>query len=170
MKFGSRLFAYSEEQYKKLSSPIARLPWGKAALKWSNLICAAIFYIAYPLCLLWLLLIRDYFLERAILIPAISFVILSIIRKALNRPRPYEQLKIVPLLEKRSSGSSFPSRHIFSAFMIAGTVAYVMPLGYLLYLPATLLALIRVIGGVHYPSDVLAGAIVGVVTTLLYFI
>lgn len=165
-----RFFVYSAEQYQKLSSPIARWPWGRAVLKWSNLICAAIFYITYPLCLLWMLLARDRLLLRVILIPAITFVLLSIVRKAINRSRPYEKLRIEPLLNKKSCGSSFPSRHIFSAFMIAGTVAFLTPWGYLLYLPATLLALIRVIGGVHYPSDVLAGAAVGVASTLLYFI
>lgn len=137
---------------------------------WSNRIFAAIFYVAYPLCLLWLAIARNADLWRAIFIPALSFLLLSIVRRAIDRPRPYETLAIEPLLNKLSHGSSFPSRHIFSAFLIAGTVTFVTPWGALLYIPATLLALIRVVGGVHYPSDVIVGALVGVAATLLYLI
>ena len=46
-----------------------------------------------------------------LLIPASGFVILSLFRKKINHPRPYETWGISPLLEKDSSGQSMPSRH-----------------------------------------------------------
>ena len=43
-----------------------------------------------------------------VLIPATGFVILSLFRKKINHPRPYETWDISPLLEKDSSGQSMP--------------------------------------------------------------
>jgi membrane-associated phospholipid phosphatase len=113
---------------------------------------------------------QDPFLWQAIAIPAVFFVLLSVFRKWVNRPRPYEAMEIVPLLKKESSGASFPSRHVFSAFMIALTFFAVAPWGALLIIPAVLLAIVRVIGGVHYPSDVIVGAGIALVASLIYLI
>ena len=78
---------------------------------------------------------------------------------ACNAPRPYEQ-GIDALLKKKRTGHSFPSRHVFSAVMIAVTAAYLLPaLSVPLFVAAALLALIRVLGGIHYPRDVFCGAL-----------
>lgn len=163
-------FEWSADQYRRFSDPFVRWKQGRTVLKWGNLFCALIFYASYSLLLLGLFLRHDAFLWRAIVIPGAFFVLLSVFRRWLNRPRPYESLEIEPLLTKDSSGLSFPSRHIFSSFMIASTAAMITPWGFILYLPATLLALIRVIGGVHYPSDVIAGAGIALLASLLYLI
>ncbi len=52
-------------------------------------------------------------------IPASGFVLFSLFRHWVNVPRPYEKWDIQPLLEKNSSGHSFPSRHVFSATIIS---------------------------------------------------
>lgn len=163
-------YAWSVERYRRISAPLERRKWGRPLLKWSNLFCALIFYFAYPVTLLILLYRCDRFLWRALAVPAVFFVLLSIVRKWINRPRPYETLKIVPLLSRESSGASFPSRHIFSAFIIAATITAVTPWGCLLFVPAILLALIRVVGGVHYPSDVFAGAGIAMLASLFYLL
>ena len=68
------------------------------------------------------------------------------------------------MLKKDTSGRSFPSRHVFSAFMLAMTVFYLYPLiGCLLLACGCLLAVIRVISGVHEPRDVIAGAMIGII-------
>lgn len=163
-------FELSQEQYARLFAPWMKYSWGRRALSIANLVCASIFYIAYPICILLLWIGEDPRLAKALLIPALSFVLLSVIRKLINRPRPYEAWGFAPLLRKESKGVSFPSRHIFSAFIIAATVAYITPWGHLLLIPALLLATIRVIGGVHYPSDVTAGAIFAGLAALLYLL
>lgn len=163
-------FAWNADRYRRFSAPFAKWKQGRAALKWSNLVCALVFYAAYPITLLSLFLCRDPFFIKALLIPAISFVLLSIFRRWINRPRPYETLDIVPLIQKGTLGKSFPSRHIFSAFLIAATIGAITPWGYLLFLPAALMAIIRVVGGVHYPSDVLAGAAAALIASLFYYI
>ena len=48
-----------------------------------------------------------------LLVPASGFILLSVIRKAINWPRPYELGALPPLLEREGKGSSMPSRHVF---------------------------------------------------------
>ena len=54
-------------------------------------------------------------------IPGISFVAVSIFRKCYNAKRPYEIYDFKPLIPKDTIGKSFPSRHVFSIFVI-GTI------------------------------------------------
>lgn len=156
------------DKYRRLTAPFLKLRHGSDLLKWLNLLCSSVFYIAYPASLVILLFSHNRFVIQAILIPGISFLLISILRKCLNRPRPYETPGITPLLRKESRGASFPSRHVFSAFMIAATLSVISPLGYILFLPALLLAVVRVIGGVHHPLDVTVGAALAVLISLLY--
>lgn len=163
-------FKMTAEGYERLTAPIRKRKWATAALIWLNRICSIWYIIAYPIGILWMLYVGDYFAGRAILIPAISFLLLSLIRRIINRPRPYEKLRIQPLFSKKTKGKSFPSRHIFSSFIIAATFSFVYPLGWIFYIPAVLLAIIRVIGGVHYPSDVLVGAGVAMIASIFYYL
>ena len=64
--------------------------------------------------------------------------------------------------------ASFPSGHSITAFCTAVALGYFMPrLRWPLLFVALLVAMSRVIIGAHYPSDVLAGAAIGVGTALL---
>jgi membrane-associated phospholipid phosphatase len=106
-----------------------------------------------------------------VIIPGTGFVLLTIIRKAINRKRPYESWDLDQLIKKDKKGQSMPSRHVYSAAVIAMCVLCLNPiLGVLCIIIAILLAGLRVIGGVHYPSDVVVGFIAGVLTGLLLFI
>ena len=154
----SHPFTMTAERYEKLATPVKQHPKLQSTVIWINRSITWLFYITYPIAVGWMLYTGDYFKERAIYIPAAAFVLLSVIRYLINRPRPYETLAIKPLVNKRTKGKSFPSRHVFSAFMIAATISFVYPWGWILYIPATLMACLRVILGVHYPSDVIAGA------------
>lgn len=105
------------------------------------------------------------------LVPATGFVLLSMTRKWLNRPRPYENWGTSPLLEKDSQGQSMPSRHVFSATVISMVALHASTgLGIILLLLSLGLALVRVLGGVHYLSDVLVGYLCGLVWGLLLFL
>ena len=60
-----------------------------------------------------------------------------------------------------------PSRHVFSTAVIAmAWIPVSLPAGILLLLVAVLESVIRVLGGVHYPSDVAAGYLIGVLAGL----
>jgi undecaprenyl-diphosphatase len=96
----------------------------------------------------------------------IAFVIADAVVLVLDgvyfRPRPYETLSNVLLPAGLGGGSSFPSGHATRAFAVAGVVAIqwgkkAVPI----VLISCGVALSRVIIGVHYPSDVMAGAVLG---------
>ena len=149
----------TSERYEKLVAPLRRHPRAVAALAGVNQALTALCYTVYPLLLLFLLGERDARFWRCLLVPAVSFAAVTLFRSACNAPRPYEQ-GIDALLKKKRTGHSFPSRHVFSAVMIAVTAAYLLPaLSVPLFVAAALLALIRVLGGLHYPRDVFCGAL-----------
>lgn len=98
-------------------------------------------------------------------LPALCFVAVSSLRWIIKRPRPYETAGagIEPLVEKRSRGNSMPSRHVGSAFVISMVILpECLIAGIALLVVATGVGTLRVLRGVHYPSDVLVGALIGV--------
>ena len=99
---------------------------------------------------------------------AVALVVGTLVRKLIDRPRPYTALGFTPLFPKDKTGQSMPSRHCFSAAAIAGTAWYVLPpLGAVLAVLGVLIAISRVVTGVHYISDVLAGLAFGSVFAVL---
>ena len=106
-----------------------------------------------------------------VFVPASGFVILSLLRKKLNAPRPYEVWEIVPLLDRDSPGQSMPSRHVFSATIISMTCLHAsLSVGVILLVLSALLGLVRVLGGVHFPKDVVFGYICALVWGVLFFL
>ena len=157
----------TEQEYRRLSAPF-RSSGRQQGLIWANRVLTGLFYLAYPALLLPLLLSRDPRLMRCVLVPALSFAALSLWRHCCRAQRPYEVLDIEPILHRDKTGDSFPSRHVFSAFVIAMTALRLLPpLGGMLLLCGALLSLCRVVGGVHWPRDVLSGAAFGVLTGLV---
>ena len=103
--------------------------------------------------------------------PASGFVILSLFRKKINAPRPYEEWDIKPLLDRDSPGQSMPSRHVFSATIISMACLHAsLSVGVILLVLSALLGLVRVLGGVHFPKDVVVGYICGLVWGALFFL
>ena len=106
-----------------------------------------------------------------VFIPASGFVILSLLRKKINAPRPYEVWEIVPLLDRDSPGQSMPSRHVFSATIISMACLHAsLTMGMICLILSALLGLVRVLGGVHFPKDVVVGYICGLVWGVLFFL
>lgn len=106
--------------------------------------------------------------RRELLVPAVSFGVLSLARARIDAPRPYEVLAIDPLISKNTRGRSFPSRHVFSSFVIAmGWLAWRWPVGVALLVASAMLAVVRVLGGVHWPRDVIVGALLGIAAGVL---
>ena len=104
-------------------------------------------------------------------IPASGFVILSFIRKKINAPRPYEEWDIKPLLDRDSPGQSMPSRHVFSATIISMACLHTsLTMGMICLILSAFLGLVRVLGGVHYPKDVVVGYICGLVWGVIFFL
>ena len=86
-----------------------------------------------------------------------------------ERPRPFvTHQAFTHLLSAPSPDSSFPSDHAAVAFAIAFAVlAFSRRAGILFLAAATLISLSRIALGLHYPSDVLAGMLVGWAAAML---
>ncbi|MBO5524753.1 MAG: phosphatase PAP2 family protein [Roseburia sp.] len=161
------------EAYERMTEYIKKDPKKVRLINRLNQILTGIVFCAYPLFLLILFLEKDAFLIRAVVVPAVSFGAVTLFRYLLNVPRPYEKFGLEPVLEKDTRGKSFPSRHVFSVYMIAATVFVCYPgVGILLGVLGLFLAGIRVAGGVHEPRDVAAGAVIGILCAVAgyYFI
>ena len=83
------------------------------------------------------------------------------------RPRPYQVLQDVWLTGKPLDYFSFPSGHTLHAVIFTFmTLAYYPSLAVLVIPFSIMVALSRVVLGLHYPSDVLAGAMIGIAMSL----
>ena len=140
-------------------------------LQWGNLIFSGIVYVAYPMLLIGLLIQKNPILYRTIIVPLDSFIILSVARYFINRKRPYEVYECEPAIHRDKKGNSFPSRHVFCVFVIATTFvgAGFPSAGILLFLVGIGIAGIRVYCGVHCFSDVVVGAVLGVLCGVIGF-
>ncbi len=108
---------------------------------------------------------------EAILVPGVSFVLVSVFRYIYNAPRPYEVTGIPPMTGKKTKGKSMPSRHTFSIFIIAMTVFYYdYRIGICMLIAGVVLGIIRVIERVHFVRDVIVGAALGIGFGLLYYV
>ena len=85
----------TKENYVKMTQPFRENEGLARGIHIANKLCTGIMYLAYPILLVYLFFfgkLSSYFsFERALLVPAISFVLLSVFRKWVNRPRPYEK-------------------------------------------------------------------------------
>ena len=155
-------------QYERLTAPLRRKPLLCSLLRTANRLTTAAVYAVYVLYNLLLLVQRDRQLLPTLLVPAVFFLLISVCRDRINAPRPYEVLDIDPIIRKDTHGHSFPSRHVFSVFLIATTIGtQVLWLGAALAVIGVFICIIRVVGGVHFPRDVFAGLLLGVACGLL---
>jgi len=79
------------------------------------------------------------------------------------RKRPFVDNDDVKLILKPKPTPSFPSGHAISFFAFSMVIYYFNPLlGKIFFLISALMGIARVYGGVHWPMDVIVGAIIGV--------
>ena len=87
----------------------------------------------------------------------------TVLKYGINRPRPFARYPVIQKCAEVIS-PSFPSGHTSSAFALATSISIAYPKWYVIgpaYLLAATVGYSRMDLGVHYPSDVLAGALVG---------
>jgi membrane-associated phospholipid phosphatase len=100
---------------------------------------------------------------------AVSYGLMLLIKHLVKRPRPFVQnINIVPVY--RASSTSFPSGHAATSFSTAMALSNAYPKWYVIapaFLWAGSVSYSRMYLGVHYPTDVTAGAILGTGTALL---
>ena len=100
--------------------------------------------VSYPALLIYLFVSgnkADFI--KALVVPAVTFAAATLIK---------------PLIQKNTVGKSFPSRHSASVFIIAMAFLHTnVYLGAAMFAVGFLIILSRVLAGVHYEKDVLAG-------------
>ena len=85
-----------------------------------------------------------------------------------TRPRPYQVHQVIRLGERPLDHFSFPSGHTLHAVMATVVLGYIQPILLILMLPFTLcVALSRMVLGLHYPTDVIVGALIGLVLAMM---
>ena len=158
--------------YQQLTAPFRSCPRLVKGMGYFNRGMTVFMPLVYGVVLIDALLTEGWKgLLTCFFLPAIGFGLLSAIRKRLNQARPYEKWAIQPLLAKDTSGKSMPSRHVFSATVISMCLLYFFWLpGLICLLLSAGLALVRVIGGVHYPKDVVIGYLCGICWGALLFL
>ena len=97
-------------------------------------------------------------LARGILTPLLKFFV--------DRPRPYEALSFSPLLSSLDS-AAFPSGHATFFFALGMAIFLILrSTGWWFLGAAFLIGLARVFVGVHWPIDIVAGALIGIASAL----
>lgn len=90
----------------------------------------------------------------------------EIIRHFYYHPRPFEFYGFNPLVPE--SGASFPSGHMTFLFALAMAVWYTnRKWGIIYFLLAAVVGIARVYVGVHWPYDIVGGAIVGIICAIV---
>jgi len=159
------------EFYAKISKPLREQPWKAHSIIVIDRLLVASLAIGYCALLAWTFFSHDARFYRVLCVPAVSFIAMSIGRAVFNAPRPYETYSIDPLVDKKTRGKSFPGRHVFSATIIACALGFVnVGWGTAAFVAAALIACARVAEGVHFPRDVIAGAVLALACGVIGFI
>lgn len=168
------------EQYKRISAPFRKSDARTRMVHSVSRFLEALFYLAYPVLIASLVLngpnpsqsgAFNPLLLPCLIVPATGFALVSVLRKLVNAPRPYEALDIDPIMHKDTKGQSFPSKHAFSSLMISLCWLNYLPLiGAILTVGAICLAILRVIAGVHFPKDVIAADLIALALGLVIFL
>ena len=161
----------TKQQLESISDWFHASPGRISALKAVNGICvgsaAAAFFCG--------VLVRPGFQDpkltlRLVLTCGVPFVLLSAVRHVLDLPRPFEVYDLEPLLPRETPGRGFPSRHVFSIFVIGTCFCYLEPwLGWTLLGLGAALGALRVLSAVHFERDVLVGAAIGILSGVIGF-
>ena len=148
-----------------------------ALLKMLSTVCAYITAAFFGVELLLMMLGKSYITALiAAAAAAVGYGAVTLLRALINAKRPYEVYDFYKIPPKDKMGKSFPSRHCYSAFVIA-TLSWLF--GPLTSIGVSILALIiaacRVLTGIHFLRDVLVGAATGLLfggvgLTIIYLI
>lgn len=137
-------------------------------------------YLQYALiaCFFLFLFISGYSKQQKIKLFFTAFIAVAISRWLITelirffyyRPRPFIAHEISQLIAKNAAVGSFPSGHAAFYFALAAAVYFYNKKWSLAFLSgAILMSISRIIAGVHYPSDILGGAVIGIVSAYSVF-
>lgn len=145
--------------------------------KWLWLDTLGIYFAEYfeylvALCLiLFLLKFRKYWkmvLQAIISALLARFVVVEFIRWLWSRPRPFLENNVNLLLTHNKA--AFPSGHAAFFFALSFIIfLHNKKIGALFFIASLLICLARVFTGIHWPTDILAGAVIGILSAWLLY-
>ena len=157
----------------KLSKPF--YDFGKRNLQfWSVLTRRGLFAFLFAYLGIWFVSDKEFYTSLSVLLSlAVSFLIAFVVRYIIRRPRPHFDSSYTPWLK----AWSFPSAHSAIAFALATSISllafdlFQTPIVWigvvLLYASASMIAISRLAVGVHYLTDIIAGALIGILTSVI---
>lgn len=129
-------------------------------------------WVVFPLVLLLLFFLfqkyrQEFWKPLLVLVFAVGVTDLlcyRVIKSHVERARPFQSESFGPQVRKiaEAHGSSFPSNHAANSFAGAVALSFLFPnFSIFFFIYAALVAISRVYVGVHYPFDVMLGALIG---------
>lgn len=105
---------------------------------------------------------------HALFAVVVAWGIAQVIKAVFPTLRPFELNGLTPLTLVPSSNGAFPSGHTAAAFALATTIwLHDKKMGSVFVVAALTVGVARVWGNVHYPIDILGGAVLGAITAFL---
>jgi undecaprenyl-diphosphatase len=163
--------SWSHKLFFKINQQIGRRPWLDVFMAWSArwllllLLCG--FFILFQLMQPWLFFWDDRILFSPLVYTTVfSFFVSYAIALLWRHARPIREFPdIQVLVSTLGTWKSFPSDHTIAATLIAIGAWIIAPvwIALIFSLAATLVAVSRVYAGVHYPRDILGGALIPIV-------
>ncbi|MBQ8684768.1 MAG: phosphatase PAP2 family protein [Clostridia bacterium] len=164
-----------KKTYEKSAAFYAARPWAKRTLVLVNYALTWLFIAVYAALVVyaWWAKSGAWKIGAVIGFPVLCLCFVGVLRRLIPRPRPYSEAgaNIRPFIQKEGNDNkSFPSRHLASAFVIASAFLPLLPwLSGVLYALGCVLGYARFALGLHYPSDLLGGAVLGLLCGLPIF-
>ena len=108
------------------------------------------------------------FIKAGVVAFLIELPCFMILKAKIKRDRPFIRVSNSSSVITPADKFSMPSGHTTAAFLMASLIGYVFPVFLIaVYCWAALIGISRIVLGVHYPSDILAGAALGTSCALL---
>ena len=142
-----------------------------AVLDWLMIACATYFVLALLGLLVYLFIKNKKKFLLVFLAMLVSWGIGELIKLLFYTPRPFAQG--ATQLIQHAADSSFPSNHAAAFFSVAFALFFIKKkkLGIIFLGVALIVSFARIFTGLHYPIDILGGALIGWVgTSLVYFL
>ena len=161
--------------YEKQAAFICARPKLKQALIYANWLLTGLFALSYVLLLGYGFSKMEVGeIAQLIFIPALTLFLVWTLQQCIDRPRPYDMdgANITPILiKKKTEHTSFPSRPAASAFVIGMIfLPHFTGVGVILLALAFAVAYLRFMLGLHYPSDVIGGSVLGILVGGVIFL
>ena len=163
------------EQYRTMTQTFSDTRVRSNTVKALHDVLPLVMYIFYPIQLICLGINEGWssgLFLRFLLIPAGTFLFVTVLRAIINAPRPYEVYDYTPVVSEKTQGKSFPSRQTAMAFIIATAFLSVqVSLGIIMMFVALGIAVVRVAAGAHFIRDIAGGAAISLlIGTLGFFV